>query len=136
MRSFRMFGVVLLLTAPAASAAIGVGLTLGAREKVEVEVPVHFDLVPESHPFTTTRAGVAEASIKKAHGALVVRGGVPFGAMLVGFGAAIIALATAFFALNRLRAILRTLKDQNPFVAANAARIRASASSRAAGRSK
>jgi serine phosphatase RsbU (regulator of sigma subunit) len=85
---------------------------------------VHFDLDPDSHAFTTARGDVAAASIQKAHGALVVKGGVTRGAALVGFGAGIIGLGTVLVALNRLRAILRTLRDQNPFVAANAARIR------------
>jgi phosphoserine phosphatase RsbU/P len=115
---------LLLVILPVMLVAIGVGLTRGAKEKVELEVPVHFDLAPESHPFTAARAGVEAASIKKAHGALVVRGGFTTVTMIVGFGVAIIWLATLLVVLNRLRAILRALKEQNPFVAVNAARIR------------
>jgi len=37
---------------------------------------------------------------------------------------AFIALGVVLFVLNRLRAIFRSLKEQNPFVAANVSRIR------------
>lgn len=41
-----------------------------------------------------------------------------------GLGYGIISIGVALFVLNRLRAVFRTLRDQNPFVAANASRIR------------
>lgn len=41
-----------------------------------------------------------------------------------GLGYGIISLGVVLFVLNRLRAIFRTLRDQNPFVVLNASRIR------------
>ena len=90
-----------------------------------VEVPVQFQLDAASHPFTTAREDIADASITKAHGTLVVRGSAASrGVFRYGLGVAIIGLGVVVFVLNRLRAIFRSLRDQSPFVAANASRIR------------
>jgi hypothetical protein len=92
--------------------------------RVDLEIPVRFQLDPASHPFSTTRPDVQAVSITKAQGTLEVKGASAFGAGWAALGFAIITVATALFVLGRLRAVFRTLKDQNPFVPRNSARIR------------
>lgn len=84
-------------------------------------VPVRFQLDPQTHPFVTARHGIQSASITEAHGTLSVRASGSFG--WAGFGFAIVTLGVVLLVLSRLRAIFQTLKDQNPFVEANALRI-------------
>jgi serine phosphatase RsbU (regulator of sigma subunit) len=101
-----------------------VGLKPGRKATVDLEVPVRVELDAAAHPFSTTRDDTTQVSIEKLHGELSVRRKASGGAVLVGLGAAIIGLGTVLIVLNRLRAILRTLTDQDPFVPANASRIR------------
>ncbi len=86
-------------------------------------MPVQFQLDPASHPFVTARHDIQAVSITQAHGTLQFRGG-SIGIALAGLGYGIISLGVVLFVLNRLRAIFRTLRDQNPFLALNASRIR------------
>ncbi len=86
-------------------------------------MPVRFQLDPASHPFVTSRHDIQAISITQAHGTLEFTGG-SIGIALAGLGYGIISLGVALCVLNRLRAIFRTLRDQNPFVGLNVSRIR------------
>jgi serine phosphatase RsbU (regulator of sigma subunit) len=90
---------------------------------LQYNVPVEFQLDQVSHPIVSARQGVQAVSITGAHATLAITG--PVSSLgFAGLGFAIIALGVVLFVLNRLRAIFRTLGDQNPFVVSNAARIR------------
>lgn len=92
---------------------------------VQFETPVRFQLDAGSHPFVTSQRDIQDVSITQAHGTLLFRGGGSrMGIAWTGLGYGIISMGIALFVLNRLRAIFRTLRDQNPFVAPNASRIR------------
>ena len=96
----------------------------GGHVSVSLSVPVRFQLDPASHPFSTTEEGVQAVSITKAQGELRVEGVTNRDVRWAALGLAVIALATVLFILGLLRAVLRTLKDQSPFVKRNAAHIR------------
>jgi len=97
----------------------------GLRDSLDLKLPVRYQLDPSMHPFSSTDAHLKAASIMDSQGDLVVKGAASSAVTLwATFGFALISLATALFVLNRLRAIFRTLKDQNPFVTANPSRIR------------
>jgi len=105
--------------------ALWLTLTPGYSGSVQFEIPVRFQLDPASHPIVTSRHDIQEVSITQAHGSLQVRGGGSLrGIVWAGLGFAIINIVVVLFVLNRLRAIFGTLRDQNPFVAPNASRIR------------
>jgi hypothetical protein len=92
---------------------------------VNLRIPVRFQLDPASHPFSTAHRDVQAVSLTKAQGTLEVKGGASsIGVTWAALGFAIITLATGLFVLGRLRAVFRTLKDQNPFVPRNSTRIR------------
>ncbi len=97
-------------------------LTPGHNGSTLFDMPVRFQLDPASHPFVTSRPDIQAVAITQAHGMLQVRGG--FSSIgWAGLLYVIILLGIVLFVLNRLRAIFRTLRDQNPFVALNASRI-------------
>jgi hypothetical protein len=99
-------------------------LTSDRLSSMSLEIPVHFRLDPTSHPFSTARNDINDLSITSARGILQIKGGVPIIVIRGGLLYAIISLGVILFVLNRLRAVFRTLKDQNPFVKQNASRIR------------
>ncbi len=120
------FGVFALLLALCA-AALWMALTTGRpgrQPSVSLNVPVHFSLDPASHPFSTNQPDVRAVSIGKARGELRVEGGSSPGLAWAALALAIAGLATVLVVLGLLRAIFRTLKDQEPFVSRNATRIR------------
>ena len=119
----------LLVIAPLVCAlALWMALTPGRpgrRASVDLRIPVRFQLDPASHPFSTTHPDVRAVSITQAQGTLEVKGGASsLGVGWAALGFAIISLATGLFVLGCLRAVFGSLKDQNPFVARNSARIR------------
>jgi serine phosphatase RsbU (regulator of sigma subunit) len=115
----------LLVVLPVAFAGALWMVLTGHSGSVQFEMPVQFQLDPASHPFVTARHDIQDISITQAHGTLLFRGGGSrMGIAWVGLGYGIISLGVVLFVLNRLRAIFRTLRDQNPFVAPNASRIR------------
>jgi hypothetical protein len=119
----------LLLIIPLLCAlAVWIALTSGRPGRqlsLTFSVPVRFQLDSASHPFSSTQPAVRAVSIRKAQGELTVDGVPSRGMSLAALGLAIIGLATVLFVLGLLRAVFRTLKDQNPFVRRNSARIRA-----------
>jgi len=105
--------------------ALGLALKPGYSGSIQVEVPVRFQLDPASHPFVTSRHDIQAASITQAHGTLQFKGGFSsIGIAGPGLGFGILSLGVVLFVLNRMRTIFRTLRDQDPFVALNASRIR------------
>jgi serine phosphatase RsbU (regulator of sigma subunit) len=116
----------LLVGLPALFAiALWIALSPGHNGSVQLEIPVQFQLDPASHTFATTQHDIQAVSISKAHGTLLVKGGIShMGIAWAGLGFAIITLSVVLLVLNQLRAIFRSLRDQNPFVAPNASRIR------------
>jgi serine phosphatase RsbU (regulator of sigma subunit) len=105
--------------------ALWLALTPGHSGSVQIEIPVRFQLDPASHPIVTSRQDIQDVAITQVHGTLQVRGRVSrMGIAWAGWGYGIISMGVVLFVLNRLRAIFRTLRDQNPFVPLNASRIR------------
>lgn len=120
---FALMVIVPLFFAFALWVALAAGQP-GGNVTVSLAVPVRFQLDPASHSFSTTQSGVRAVSISKAQGELTVAGVTSRDVSWAALGLAVIALATVFFILGLLRAVLRTLKDQSPFVKRNSARIR------------
>jgi serine phosphatase RsbU (regulator of sigma subunit) len=90
-----------------------------------ITIPVQFQLDKASYPFVAARHDIQAVSIVQAQGMLAVKGGAAMMGMLwADLASTFISLGIGLFVLNRLRAIFRTLRDQNPFAAANASRIR------------
>jgi hypothetical protein len=86
---------------------------------------VRLKLDPASHAIVISRHDIQAVSITQAHGTLQVSGQVSrMGIAWAGWGYGIILMAVVLFVLNRLRAIFRSLKGENPFVSLNASRIR------------
>jgi hypothetical protein len=105
--------------------ALWLALTPSHGGSVQIEIPVRLQLDPASHAIVTSRHDIQAVSITQAHGTLQVRREVSrMGIAWSGWGYGIISLGVVLFVLNRLRAIFRTLRDQNPFFALNASRIR------------
>ena len=97
----------------------------GHGASVQFETPVRFQLDPGIHRVVTSQHDIQDVSITQARGTLLFRGGGSrMGIAWTGLGYGIISMGVALFVLNRLRAIFRTLRDQNPFVAPNVSRIR------------
>ena len=91
--------------------------------KVTMAIPVSFDVDARIHPVVAPSLGIADAQIRN------VRGSLRFSPRRGLFLAANIALAIAMmilalWMLSQLRAVFLTLRDGQPFVAANAVRLR------------
>ncbi len=114
--------VLLVLLPVLAALALWTGLTRGLHDVVHLEVPVQFEVDAPPAPLPPD---VPVARITKARGTLSMkRGTAGSGLLWMGLGMGLIGLTVALVILGRLRAIFRTLRDQNPFVTQNAARIR------------
>ena len=116
--------VLLVILPVAVGLALWMGFTRGLGDAVRLEVPVQFEVGPAGHAGIAQRDG-ATVTITKARGTLTVsRMSARAGLLWVGLGVGLIGLSVALFVLSCLRGIFRTLRDQNPFVAANVSRIR------------
>jgi hypothetical protein len=105
--------------------ALWLALTPGHSGSVQIGIPVRFQLDPTTHPIVISRDDIQAVSITQAHGTLQVSGQVSrMGIAWAGWGYGIISMGVVLFVLNRLRAIFRSLKGENPFVSLNASRIR------------
>jgi serine phosphatase RsbU (regulator of sigma subunit) len=114
---------LLVVLSVAFAIVLWLALTSGNHGSIEFEMPVRFQLDSATHHIVTSGPDIQSASITKAHGTLQVTS--PVSSMgWAGLSYGIISLGVVLFVLNRLRAIFRTLRDQNPFVALNASRIR------------
>jgi hypothetical protein len=86
-------------------------------------IPVSFNLDARTHRVTAPSLGIEDAQIQDAHGLL--RFPARRGAFFVGNAILLTFMfALALWVLGLLRAVFRTLRDGQPFVAANATRIR------------
>jgi hypothetical protein len=92
------------------------------RIEVSLELPVAFRVEAEPHHLTAAPLSVEHAHLEKARGSLVFSPQsrlVAEGAVLL-----IVVLALVMWVLGQLRAVFRTLRAGQPFVAGNATRIR------------
>ena len=90
---------------------------------LKMTIPVSFAVDPQTHRVSAPSLGIANAQIRAAHGLL--RFPVRNGFFFVGNAVVLIVMLTlALFVLGELRAVFRTLRDGQPFVPANATRIR------------
>jgi amino acid transporter len=90
---------------------------------VKMAVPVSFRVDDQTHPVTAPSLGIEQAQIRDVRGTLSFR--PPGGTFHVANLAIVIALLSlAMWVLGQLRAVFRTLRDGQPFVPANTARIR------------
>ncbi len=106
--------------------ALWLAVTPERRGAVSLEIPVRFELDPASHPFSTADRAIESVSLAKAEGTLRVKGApASVATAWAPFVVAIISLATILLVVGRLRAVFRTLKEQDPFASRNPARIRA-----------
>ncbi len=105
--------------------ALWVGLDPARRAAVSIKTPIRFTLDAASHPFSAPGRAVKAVSITDAQGTLHVEGaGADPTTLWAAFGFAVIGLTTSLVVLSRLRAVLRTLKEKDPFLSRNVARIR------------
>jgi Protein of unknown function (DUF2975) len=89
----------------------------------ELGLPVAFSIDAPALKVAAPSLGLDGAVIDEAHG--VLRFPVPSARALLGpFVMLIVMLAAGLWALSELRAVFRTLRDDRPFVPANAARLR------------
>ncbi len=116
---------LLLVVIPAALVVV-VWIALRPRPvnwAVDLTIPVRLQLDPASHP-ASAREDVRKAAISKAYGTLKVNGRYSTGSLALALIMAATGLGVFMFVLNRLRAVFKTLRDQNPFVVPNVTRIR------------
>jgi hypothetical protein len=89
----------------------------------KMTIPVSFSLDARTHRVTAPSLGIEDAEIRDARGSL--RFPTRRGAFFVGNVILLIFLfALALWVIGQLRAVFRTLRDGQPFVPANATRIR------------
>jgi hypothetical protein len=133
-------------------AALGLGTVLcvvvvtmfRAGEGLEIIIPVSFTLDDPGHPVTSPSLGIGEVHIQETYGIgftvggkfraldplrLRVRGSLRFPTQEDAFLAANAAIlifngTLLLWVVGQLRAIFRTVRDGQPFVAANAMRLR------------
>jgi hypothetical protein len=116
---------LLVLVPLLAVSALWVGVRHGLGDVVHVEAPVQFEIAPADRDQSAAGQGAMQAAITKAHGTLKVSSkSIRPGVLWVGVAYGLVGLSVVLFVVSRLRAIFRTLRDQNPFVLANASRIR------------
>ena len=90
----------------------------------EIDIPVSFSVDPRALPVSAPSLGIERAQVEHARGSL--KFSPPPGASFIApmlLGLALI-FAAVLFVVGQLRALIRTLRDGRPFVAANAGRIR------------
>lgn len=92
-------------------------------ERVSVQVPIQFEIDPKLYTVSSEQFNIQRADLKEARGNLQIEG-LQKTHLLFQAGIGLLSLFTSLVVLNRLRAIFGSLKDQNPFISANASRIR------------
>ena len=90
----------------------------------ELDIPVSFSVDAVALPVRAPSLGVEGAKIERVRGSLIFS--PPPGPSLIGPAliAVVIMLALVLFVIGQLRAVFRTLRDGQPFVPANARRLR------------
>lgn len=117
-----VLAVVLLLLSPFVEGPMEVDaswLVVGST----MTIPVSFTVDSRTHRVRAPALGIADAQIQDVRGSLrfPTRKGAFFFANVIFL---IVAFALALWVLGQLRAVFRTLRDGQPFVPANARRIR------------
>lgn len=102
---------------------ITVAIPLVASKHLTQNPEVFFELDPAVYEISSESLGIEEAPIHEARGKIEIQG-VSNKRMLVSLGFAYVLLAVVVLVLAKLREIFQTLKAANPFVPANAGRIR------------
>jgi DUF2975 family protein len=93
------------------------------RIEVGLAVPTTFQIAPEAHPMTASPPGMEDVHLEEARGSL--RFSPRSSKFVAGVALLLIAvLSLILWALVQLRAIFRALRAGQPFVPANAIRIR------------
>lgn len=96
---------------------------LGGGSAGRLDLMVQFELDPAAYGIVSETLGVEHPSIRKATGKLVF--GSTNGSLLIAyFGLVVVWLGAALAIIHQLRLVFRKLVDGQPFVRANAARIR------------
>ncbi len=126
-----LVALALVVTVLFLVAGLRVGVQLDAHGAPSVEVgahvmmsiPVSFSVDPQAHAVTAPSLGIDAAELSDVRAALKFP--PPRGVFVIGNGVMLVAmLALGLWALGQLRAVLRTLRDGQPFAPANALRIR------------
>ena len=99
----------------------GPNVDVGSR--VNMAIPVSFSMDDRTHRVTAPSLGIEDAQIRDVRGSL--RFPPRRGAFFIANLALVIgALVLALWVIGQLRSLFRTLRDGQPFVAANATRVR------------
>jgi hypothetical protein len=116
------YGAMILLTLSACLLVIAPWVD-PPRVEVGLAVPAAFRIEPDTHHVTASPSGVENVHLEDARGSL--RFSPRSSVVVAGSAIVLIAvLALIVWVLGQLRAVFRTLRAGQPFVAANATRIR------------
>lgn len=96
---------------------------LGGGSAGRLDLMVQFELDPAAYSIESTTLGVENARIRQAGGKLVFES-TKGSLLLAYFGLVVVLLGAALAIIHQLRLVFRTLVDGQPFVGANATRIR------------
>ncbi|HUP40196.1 MAG TPA: DUF2975 domain-containing protein [Vicinamibacterales bacterium] len=114
------YGVATIIVIASALTVISLFIDIHGAE---IDLPVSFHVNGRALPINAASLGI-EAHIHDAHGSLKFRppkGNLVVPAVLLGVT---VMLGIVLWGLSQLKAVFRTLRDGQPFVAANAIRIR------------
>jgi len=113
----------LAIVAAGAFAIVTLWLLFLSDSRVAVQIPVQLELDANHYQASSVQYNVERAEFKGARGILTISG-LHRVHILFQAGIGLLTLCVSLLVLNRLRAIFNGLKEQTPFIAANAARIR------------
>jgi len=113
---FAMFAMAVL-------AVVTMWIFFFGAERASVQVPVQFELKPSSYLVSSSKYAIDRAVFSHAKGILSIDG-LRRIHILFQAGIGLLTLGVSLVVLNRLRAVFNSLKEQNPFIAENASRIR------------
>ena len=106
-------------------ASLPLFIDLSKIDNVEMGIPVSFNVETGALRLATPTANVAKVDIRDPHGSGTLRFPPPSGIALTTTAlVAALYLSIGLWVLAQLRAVFRTLRDDRPFLAANAIRIR------------
>ena len=94
------------------------------RASTEIDIPVSFAVNSQALHVSSSALGVERANIHNVRGSLTFPSPASAPLITPALMAAVMMLVVALWALGQLRAVFRTVRDGQPFVRANATRIR------------
>jgi hypothetical protein len=94
------------------------------RASTEIDIPVSFAVDSQALHVSSAALGVERAHIHNVRGSLKFPSPASAPSITLALIAAVMMLGVALWALGQLRAVFRTVRDGQPFVRANATRIR------------